>query len=146
MGRMHSSGKGKSGSMKPFTTTIPTYMVESIPEIKKTVIHLANRGNPCATIGAILRDQYGVGNCADVLGSNLLEFLKQNNAAPVIPDDLAALVARANSIRLHLKNFKKDNSAKYRLILINSRLHRLVRYYKEKNVLPGNWKPAVNLY
>jgi len=51
-----------------------------------------------------------------------------------------------DGIRLHLNQFKKDNDAKYRLILINSRLHRLVRYYKEKNILPGNWKPAVNLY
>ena len=145
MGRMHSSGKGKSCSMKPFTTTIPTFMVESVPEIKKTIINLGNRGNSASTIGAILRDQYGVGNAQDVLGMNLLDFMKKNGCAPAIPEDLTALVDKANNVRKHLSVFKKDNGAKYRLILINSRVHRLIRYYKEKKVLPGNWKPVVNI-
>lgn len=146
MARMHCSSKGKSSTMKPFTTTIPTYMLESVPEIKKIIIHLANRGNPAAQIGAVLRDQYGIGNVKDVIGTNLLDFMRKNNCAPAVPEDLTALVDKANGIRLHLSQFKKDNDAKYRLGLINSRLHRLVRYYKEKSILPGSWKPVVNLH
>ena len=143
MGRMHSSGKGRSSSFKPFTTTIPTYMEGTIPEIKSAIIALAKKNQPAARIGATVRDLYGVGNVRDVLGCDLVEFLKKNNCAPAIPSDLECLVTRANAIRKHLSTYKKDNDAKYRLILINSRLHRLVRYYKEKSVLPGNWKPAV---
>ncbi|KAI4292599.1 small subunit ribosomal protein S13e [Pancytospora philotis] len=145
MARMHCSGKGKSCSMKPFTTTIPTYMPVSIAEVEKMIVHMANRGNTAAAIGTVLRDQYGIGNVTDVLGTNLLDFMRKNNCAPVIPDDLTALVEKANNIRKHLTLFKKDNDAKYRLILINSRLHRLVRYYKGKSVLPSNWKPVVNI-
>lgn len=142
---MHSRGKGKSSTVKPFTTTIPTYMVEPVPEIKKIIVNLANRGNGATAIGAILRDQYGIGNVKDVIGTNLLDFMRKNNCAPAVPEDLTALVDKANHVRKHLSVFKKDNGAKYRLILINSRVHRLVRYYKEKKILPGNWKPVVNL-
>ena len=34
----------------------------------------------------------------------------------------------------------KDVDSKYRLILIESRVHRLARYYKRTQVLPPNWK------
>lgn len=46
------------------------------------------------------------------------------------------------------KNFSKkkfslstqDKDAKFRLILVESRIHRLARYYKTKRVLAPNWK------
>ena len=34
----------------------------------------------------------------------------------------------------------KDKDAKFRLILVESRIHRLARYYKTKGVLPPTWK------
>lgn len=138
---MHCPGKGKSCSMKPFTTDVQTYMSQSIPELKKLIIHLANRGTPAAQIGTILRDEHGVGSCADILGMTLLAFLRENGVAPAIPDDLTALIEKSNRMRQHLTHNNKDSDAKYRITLINSRIHRLVRYYKEKAVLPGNWKP-----
>lgn len=141
MARMHSSGRGKSCSMKPFTTDVQTYMTQSIPEVKKMIIHLANRGISAACIGNVLRDEYGVGNCKDILGMNMVEFLRANGAAPAIPDDLTSLMEKSNRIRQHLVQNRKDNDAKYRLTLINSRIHRLVRYYKEKNTIPVAWKP-----
>ena len=35
---------------------------------------------------------------------------------------------------------RKDKDSKFRLILIESRIHRLARYYKKKQVLPPTWK------
>jgi len=145
MARMHTNGKGISGSMKPFSTYVPTHITATIPEIKKTIVHLANRGNTASMIGIILRDQHGIGNVSDILGMPLSAFLKEQKVAPSIPDDVTCLVDRANKIRLHLTTNKKDNGAKYRLNLINSRIHRLIRYYKGKSVLPANWKPTVGL-
>lgn len=142
MARMHSGGRGQSCSMKPLSTSVPTYMAKPIAEIKTDMIHLANKGIPASSIGNILRDQYGVGNARDILGCSILQFLTENKCAPVIPEDLAALVEKSKTIRHHLESNTRDNDAKYRLNLVNSRLHRVVRYYKEKNVLPGNWKPA----
>uniref|UniRef100_A0A183DMH8 30S ribosomal protein S15 n=1 Tax=Gongylonema pulchrum TaxID=637853 RepID=A0A183DMH8_9BILA len=33
-----------------------------------------------------------------------------------------------------------DKDSKYRLILVESRIHRLARYYKIKRQLPATWK------
>ena len=35
---------------------------------------------------------------------------------------------------------RQDKDSKYRLILIESRIHKLARYYKTKAVLPPSWK------
>jgi small subunit ribosomal protein S13e len=37
---------------------------------------------------------------------------------------------KAISIRKHLGKNKKDKDAKFRLILVESRIHRLARYYR----------------
>ena len=36
--------------------------------------------------------------------------------------------------------YRKDKDSKFRLILVESRIHRLARYYKTKRVLAPNWK------
>ncbi|EPY75998.1 40S ribosomal protein S13-like protein [Camelus ferus] len=40
----------------------------------------------------------------------------------------------------HLKRNRKDKDAKFHLILIESYIYRLARYYETKRVLPPNWK------
>ena len=45
------------------------------------------------------------------------------------------------SIRLqHLERNRKDKDSKFRLILIESRIHRLARYYKRTKALPPTFK------
>jgi hypothetical protein len=53
---------------------------------------------------------------------------------------IAFQIKKAVSIRKHLERNRKDRDAKFRLILIESRIHRLARYYKTRAVLPPNWK------
>lgn len=60
--------------------------------------------------------------------------------APEIPEDLYCLIKKAVSVRKHLDKFRGDTDAKFRLILIESRIHRLSRYYKTVKALPPNWK------
>jgi len=60
--------------------------------------------------------------------------------APKIPEDLYHLIKKAVNIRRHLTTNRKDRDSKFRLILIESRIHRLARYYKRKRYLPPNWK------
>lgn len=50
------------------------------------------------------------------------------------------VVPKAVSVRKHLERNRKDKDAKFRLILIESRIHRLARYYKTVGVLPPTWK------
>ncbi len=60
--------------------------------------------------------------------------------APSIPEDLYCLIKKAVSVRKHLERNRKDKDAKFRLILIESRVHRLGRYYKKAGKLAPNWK------
>ena len=60
--------------------------------------------------------------------------------APELPEDLYQLVKKAVSVRKHLEKQRKDKDSKYRLILIESRIHRLARYYRTTGVVPPNWK------
>ncbi|CAI7851314.1 unnamed protein product [Closterium sp. NIES-54] len=60
--------------------------------------------------------------------------------APEIPEDLYHLIKKAQAVRKHLERNRKDKDSKFRLILIESRVHRLARYYKWTKKLPPNWK------
>ena len=144
MGRMHSFGKGQSASMKPLTSRPPTYLTKTIGEIEQFILTSSKRVVPPSHIGKALRDTYGIGSATEVLGCSLLTFLKQHGAEPTIPEDLNALITKASQIRAHLAIHKNDNDAKYRLNLVNSRLHRLLRYHKEKGNVSQSFKPNKN--
>lgn len=60
--------------------------------------------------------------------------------APEIPEDLYHLIKKAVAIRKHLERNRKDKDSKFRLILVESRIHRLARYYKRTKKLPPVWK------
>ena len=60
--------------------------------------------------------------------------------APALPEDLYHLIKKAVSVRKHLERNRQDNDAKFRLILIESRVHRLARYYKKAGKVAPNFK------
>ena len=60
--------------------------------------------------------------------------------APSLPEDLYHLIKKAVAIRKHLERNRKDKDSKFRLILVESKIHRLARYYKRSAVLEPNWK------
>lgn len=140
---MHSTGHGRSESIKPYETAFPTWLAKPVDEIKADVVQMANKGVSSTDIGTRLRDEYGVGNPKDVLGDRVEKFLQKNGVIAKVPEDLESLVQRVNTLRGHLNMFKKDNSAKHRLILVSSRMYRLARYYRRRMRIPGNWKPKL---
>merc|ERR1712232_986101 len=91
-------------------------------------------------IGVTLRDSFGIPQVSNVTGSKILRILKTNGLAPELPEDLYCLIKKAVSVRKHLDKFRQDKDAKFRLILIESRIHRIARYYKLVKALPPNWK------
>ena len=64
-----------------------------------------------------------------ITGNKILRILKSKGLAPDIPEDLYFLIKKAVSIRKHLEKNRKDRDAKFRLILVESRIHRLARYF-----------------
>ena len=53
-------------------------------------------------------------------------------------------IRKAVAVRKHLERNRKDKDSKFRLILIESRIHRLSRYYKSVGSLPPTWKLCVS--
>ena len=60
--------------------------------------------------------------------------------AAELPEDLYHLIKKAVNVRRHLERNRNDLDSKFRLILVESRIHRLARYYKQKKRLPPVWK------
>ena len=75
-----------------------------------------------------------------ITGSKILRILKKSGLAPKIPEDLYHLIKKALQIRKHLEKFRKDRDAKFRLIMVESRIHRLARYYRNAKALPPTWR------
>ena len=51
---------------------------------------------------------------------------------------------RAIALNVHLKNNRGDVSNARGLQLIEARIRRLERYYKDNGVLPADWKYSIN--
>lgn len=109
-------------------------------DVVEQVIKYARKGLTPSQIGVMLRDAHGVSQSKVVTGNKILRILKSNGLAPDIPEDLYYLIKKAVSARKHLERNRKDKDSKFRLILIESRIHRLARYYRTVSVLPPNWK------
>merc|ERR1712142_533498 len=140
MGRMHAPGKGISQSALPYRRSVPTWLKLSSSDVKDQIYKLAKKGLTPSQIGVILRDSHGVAQVRFVTGNKILRILKRKGLAPDLPEDIYFLIKKAVSIRKHLERSRKDKDAKFRLILTESRIHRLARYYKRKKVLPPTWK------
>merc|ERR1712070_1349958 len=96
-------------------------------------------GTP-SQIGVIMRDSMGIPQVQKITGSKILRILRVSGLAPELPEDLYYLIKKAVNMRKHLEKNKKDKDSKFRLILVESRIHRLARYYKTKRTLAPNWK------
>ncbi|KAG0484794.1 hypothetical protein HPP92_008675 [Vanilla planifolia] len=109
-------------------------------EVEDSICKFAKKGLTPSQIGVILRDSHGVAQVKSVTGSKILRILKAHGLAPEIPEDLYHLIKKAVAIRKHLERNRKDKDSKFRLILVESRIHRLARYYKRTKKLPPVWK------
>lgn len=75
-----------------------------------------------------------------ITGKKILRILKKNGSAPSIPEDLYMLIKKAVAMRKHMKKNDNDVSCKFNLIIIESRIHRLARYYKKTGQIAPTWK------
>ncbi len=140
MARMHTRRKGQSGSKRPSTLRAPEWFDKDAAWVEQKVIELAKAGNTPSMIGMILRDQYGIPLVRVITGKRIMDILRENNLERQVPEDLRNLIARAARIRRHLEENRKDFVSKRGLQLIESKIHRLSRYYRKKKVLPADWK------
>merc|ERR1719181_609519 len=129
-----------SSSATPYRRKPPTWLKMKPEEVQAHICKLAKKGLTPSQIGVTLRDSFGVPQVKNVTGSKILRILKIHGLAPEIPEDLYHLIKKAVSIRKHLDKNRKDKDSKFRLILTESRIHRLARYYKRVKALPATFK------
>merc|ERR1712063_85634 len=142
MGRMQMKGKGKgiSSSALPYRRSTPRWITMSPSAVTEVITKLAKKGLSPSQIGVLLRDQHGIPQVKSLSGKKILRILKKNGCAPKIPEDLYNMIKKAVSIRKHLGVNRKDKDSKYRLILVESRIHRLTRYYRRTHVVAPTWR------
>ncbi|MFX0021107.1 MAG: 30S ribosomal protein S15 [Candidatus Hermodarchaeota archaeon] len=140
MARMHSRKRGSSGSTRPARLEKPTWVELSPEEVESEVVKLARRGQSKSMIGTIMRDSRGVPLVKLVTGKKVTQILDENEIKSPLPEDLANLVRKALNIRKHLETNHKDKESRKGLQRTESKVYRLIKYYKKKKVLAPDFR------
>ncbi len=138
MARMHTRRRGSSGSDKPAADEPPEWSDVDPDQIEERVVELAEQGYDPSQIGIKLRDEGVTGTpIPDVklaTGKKLTEILEENDARSELPEDLRSLMTRAIRLREHVQENPQDYQNKRALQNTESKVRRLVEYYRGKEV------------
>ena len=115
-------------------------MINILVDNSGSMIELGKKDIQPSLIGLMLRDSKGIPSVKKITGKSITEILKENNLFSEIPEDLGFLVKKYNNIKKHLENNKRDVHNKRSLSLIESKIRRLMKYYKRVKKIPENWK------
>ncbi|MBS3150357.1 30S ribosomal protein S15 [Candidatus Woesearchaeota archaeon] len=140
MARLYSRKKGKSGSTKPLSKANPSWLRYDEKEVEQLVLKLSKQGFTKSQIGLMLRDTYGIPSVSNILKKKIGKVLEENKVVHALPEDMLALIRKEISLMKHFESNKKDMSAKRGLRLTESKINRLVKYYKKKGTLDKAWK------
>ncbi|MEJ2249325.1 MAG: 30S ribosomal protein S15 [Candidatus Lokiarchaeota archaeon] len=140
MARLHSRKKGKSGSTRPPRLEKPAWIERSAEEVENLVVKLAKKGLSKSMIGITLRDKYGIPLIKVVTGKKISQIIEENELKTPLPEDLTNLIKKALALRKHLETNHKDLESKKGLIRTESKIYRLISYYKDKNILSRDFK------
>lgn len=140
MARMHSRKKGSSGTTRPVKKAVPSWLRYKAKEIEMLVLKLAKDGKTASQIGMLLRDMYGIPDVKLMTKKSISAILQEKKLAPAIPDDLTALIRKRIVLQKHFEDNHKDMPAKRGLRLTDSKINRLVKYYKKSGKLALDWK------
>lgn len=136
---MHSRKKGKSGSKRPLSDKTKVWVKYTSEEVSKIIDKLHKAGKTPSQIGMILRDSYGIPDARAIIKKKLLKNMKEKGAKIELPEDLIFLMKKEIKLLKHLDKNKKDMPSKRGLQLTESKIRRLVKYYKRKGTLPADW-------
>jgi len=140
LARLYTSKRGRSGSTRPVSKKPPAWFKYTPEEVEALIAKLAREGNSASSIGVILRDRHGVPLVKPVAGKSITELVRASGQTPKVPEDLDYLFRTANSLRKHMEKNKKDYENKRALATVESKIHRLVKYYKAQGKLQPEWE------
>ena len=142
MARIHVHTHGKSHSTRPSSKDAPAWLTQSRDQVSALVVKLAKEGLSPSEIGLKLRDEHSIPLVKPLLGKSVSSALIENNIKSEMPEDLDKLVKKALGLQKHLKVHNSDHRNVRSLELIESKIHRLAKYYKRVGKLPKNWRYA----
>lgn len=140
MARMHSRKRGKHGSKKPAKKISPSWARYKAKEIELVIAKLAKDGKTASQIGTILRDVYGIPSVLALCSKSVSAVLKEKSLLQEVPDDLTALFRKYASLKKHIEANRHDETAARGLLLTDSKIKRLTKYYKRSGRIPEAWK------
>jgi len=142
MARIHVHTHGKSHSIRPTSKGPALWLALNGDQISELIVQLAKEGLSPSEIGLRLRDAHGIPLVKPILGKSVAEVLADNNIKSDMPEDLDKLVRKALGLQKHLRVHNSDHRNVRSLELIESKIHRLSKYYKREGKIPQNWKYA----
>ena len=140
MARMYSRKKGKSRSHKPPVKIVPKWLKYKKKDIVDLIIKLAKQRYSSASIGLILRDKYAIPDVKTIVGKSITQIMKENKLYPDYPEDLMHLFKKAVKLHDHLQKNKADKTSKKGMENLESKIRRLIKYYKRKKIIPQDFK------
>ena len=142
MARIHAHTHGKSHSTRPTSKDVPPWLTESQEKVSSLIVGLGKEGITPSEIGLRLRDEYGIPLAKPILGRTIADVLVDNGIKRDMPEDLEHLVMKALGLQKHLRTHNSDHRNVRSLELIESKIHRLSKYYKKIGKIKKNWKYA----
>jgi small subunit ribosomal protein S15 len=142
MARIHVHTHGKSHSTRPTSKAPAPWLSQNRDQISALIIELAKEGLSPSEIGLRLRDVNGIPLVKPVIGMGVTSVLSENNIKSEMPEDLDKLVRKALALQKHLRVHNSDHRNVRSLELVESKIHRLSKYYKREGKIPKNWKYA----
>ena len=137
---MHTRRRGSSGSDRPAADDPPEWSDVDPAAVEDRIVELAAQGYDPSQIGMKLRDEGVTGTpVPDVslaTGKSVTEILDEHDATPEIPEDLRNLMKRAIRLREHVQENPQDYQNKRSLQNTESKVRRLVDYYRGDAVDP----------
>lgn len=141
MARTHAHTHGKSHSIRPTSKNAPSWTIES-QEIINTIVDFGKDGMSASEIGLRLRDEFAVPLVKPIIGKTITQILEENDIKRAMPEDLEKLVRKALGLQKHLNVHNSDKRNVRSLELIESKIHRISRYYKRVGRVSKDWKYA----
>ena len=105
---------------------------------------LNKEGQTPSQIGLHLRDVYGVPDVKILCGKSITTILKEKKVLDPMPEDLMALIKKLVMIKKHLEENKQDKVGLRGMQLTESKIQRLIKYYKRSGRLDKEWTYDVN--
>ncbi len=140
MTRMHSDGRGSSGSNKPVNKKTPRWVDYDEDEIADLVVKLRRNGHDPSQIGMKLRDEYGIPSVKEATEKSITEILEEEGLELNVPEELQNLLNKADNIREHLEENPNDQDAERNLELTEAKIRRVAEFHRENGNIEEDWK------